>query len=135
MAEKILALLIAFVGGVALTALVGTKMINLALRHSAPVRKQIRDALDREDARHAIVSAPTDDPIALGFKAGVEAASRDGKCELCIDLIDKPHIDARSARRWLACPNQAARTVWRNGHELRVCEEHFQRAWAKDSPR
>jgi hypothetical protein len=32
MAEKILALLIAFVGGIALTALVGTKLINLA-RH------------------------------------------------------------------------------------------------------
>lgn len=125
MAEKILALLIAFVGGIALTALVGTKLINISLRHSPPVRRLLRATLDREDARHALVGALAADPIAHGFNAGVEIGIREGKCELCIDPINKPHIDESGARRWRACPNPAAHVVDHNGHKLRICEEHF----------
>jgi len=126
MAEKILALLIVFFGGITLTMLVGTKLINLALRHSPPARRLLRDKLDREDARHALVGVPATDSLAHGFNAGVEAGIREGKCELCIDPIDLPHVDEDGARRWRACPNLAARTVEHSGHKLRVCEEHFQ---------
>lgn len=128
MAEKILALLIAFVSGIALTALVGTKLVNFGLRLSPPLRKLVRDKLDREDARHALVGAPTDNP----FNAGVEAAIRDAEiqdngCQLCIDPIDKPYVDEGGAQRWRACPNPAAHVVDHNGHKLRVCEDHFQK--------
>jgi hypothetical protein len=127
MAEKILALLIAFFGGIALTALFGVKLINLVMRHSPPLRKLLRDALDREDSRHALVGTPTDDPFALGLKVGSEAVFQDSKCELCMDPIDKPHVGVDGAKRWRPCPNQATRTVDSNGHKLRICEEHFQK--------
>jgi hypothetical protein len=47
-------------------------------------------------------------------------------CELCIDPIDAPHVDADGTRRWRACPNPATRQVLDNGgRTLDVCEEHF----------
>lgn len=125
MAEKILALLIAFFGGIALTVLFGAKLINLGMRHSPPLRKLLRDALDREDSRHALVGTPTDDPFALGLKVGSEAVFQDSKCELC-DPIGKSHVGLDGTERWRRCPNQATRTVDYNGHNLRICEEHFQ---------
>jgi hypothetical protein len=47
-------------------------------------------------------------------------------CELCVDPINKPHIDEDGTRRWRACPNLATRKVLDDsGRELNVCEEHF----------
>jgi len=124
MAEKILALLIAFFGGVAVMGLFGAKLINLAIRNSPPTRKLIRDALDREDARHADIVSQS---FNAGVNAGVIAAhNRAGLCELCIDPIDKPYTDEYGVQSWRACPNQAARTVvLSGGQERRICEEHF----------
>jgi len=127
MAEKILALLVAFVGGAALAALIYGKLINLGLRHSAPIRKMLRDKLDREDARHALLG-DSNDLFSSSFNAGVEAGERAGKCELCIDPIDKPHIEADGSRRWRACPNRATREVVDGaGRPLWICEEHFKK--------
>ena len=49
-------------------------------------------------------------------------------CELCIDPIDKPHVDEHGTKRWRACPNKATREVRdEKGRPLRVCEEHFEK--------
>lgn len=52
MAEKILALIVAFLGGVATMSLLGTKLINLALRYSARARALVRDELNRLEAEY-----------------------------------------------------------------------------------
>jgi hypothetical protein len=50
-------------------------------------------------------------------------------CDLCIDPIDKPHIDEDGTKRWRACPNPATREVLDDsGRDLNVCEEHFRKA-------
>lgn len=50
------------------------------------------------------------------------------RCELCIDPIDKPHVDEDGTRRWRACPNPATREVLdEQGRTLNVCEEHFRK--------
>ena len=125
MAEKILALLIAFLSGIALTVLIGAKLINLSIRHSPRMRKLLRDTLDREDARHAIVGDAH--LLSHAFDDGVLAGARDGKdlCEVCIDPIDKPFVDEGGAKRWRPCPNSAAHTVTDGRDKMRVCEEHY----------
>jgi hypothetical protein len=126
MAEKILALLVAFASGAALVSLIGTKLINLAVRHSPQTRKLIRDMLDREDARHLITKQPLH-PMAESFEAGMRAAASEGLCELCIDPINEPYIDEHGTKIWRPCPNPATKQVGdlSTGRVLNVCEEHF----------
>ena len=60
----------------------------------------------------------------LAQGVGVDLAT----CELCVDPIDKPHVDEDGAKRWRPCPNPATREVLDdNGKPLRVCEEHFRK--------
>lgn len=52
------------------------------------------------------------------------------KCELCMDPVDKPHIEEGGGKRWRACPNEATRQVIQHGkkdHMLNICEEHFRK--------
>lgn len=58
---------------------------------------------------------------------GVVMPERDDKlCQICIDPIDKPHIDEDGTKRIRACPNTATRDVLDNaGWPMRVCEQHF----------
>jgi hypothetical protein len=49
-------------------------------------------------------------------------------CDLCLDSIDKPHVDADGTKRVRACPNVATRQVVQHGKKdrlLNICEEHF----------
>lgn len=50
-------------------------------------------------------------------------------CELCIDPIDKPHVDEHGNRRWRPCPNLATRQVVHGTGKkewiLNICEDHF----------
>ncbi len=128
MAEKILALLVAFASGAAVVALIGTKLVNFAIRHSPGMRKLIRDALDREDSRHAITGQPLH-PVAESFDVGMQAAADEGLCELCIDPIDKPYVDEHGNRRWRRCPNLATKQVGNlnTGRRLNICKEHFEK--------
>jgi hypothetical protein len=49
-------------------------------------------------------------------------------CELCIDSIDKAHVDEHGAKRWRACSNKATREIRdEKGRTLRICEEHFKK--------
>lgn len=49
-------------------------------------------------------------------------------CELCVDPIDKPHVDEYGSQRWRACQNLATRQVSdEKGRTLNVCEECFER--------
>lgn len=51
-------------------------------------------------------------------------------CELCIDPIDRPHIDEDGTKRWRACTNPPTRQVLQGGkiqRVLHVCEEHFKK--------
>lgn len=129
--DKILALIVAFVSGAALTALVFAKMMGLAVRHSPRIRQIIRDGLDREDARHALVGDRSakvvgDVTFADAIEMGAQAAKQESKdiCQLCIDPIDKPYSDERG-ERWRGCPNPAAYTVKLGLKPLRICEQHF----------
>jgi len=89
MAEKILMILVAFVAGAALIVLVFAKLLNLGVRASPRVRKMIRDTLDREDAKHAIVGGPKPDSIEDQFNSGVEL----GYAEEVSRLPWYPHCD------------------------------------------
>lgn len=47
-------------------------------------------------------------------------------CELCVDPIDKPHVDADGSNRWRACRNPATRQVLdETGRPIDICEDHF----------
>lgn len=47
-------------------------------------------------------------------------------CGLCIDPINKPHVDDDGTKRWRACPNPATRDVTDNsGRPMRICEQCF----------
>jgi hypothetical protein len=47
-------------------------------------------------------------------------------CDLCLDSIDKPHVDADGTKRVRACPNVAMRQVLdAKGRRINICEEHF----------
>jgi hypothetical protein len=51
-----------------------------------------------------------------------------GTCELCVDPVDKPHIDEHGTKRWRPCLNLATRQVLQRGKKewvLNICEEHF----------
>lgn len=104
MAEKVLALLVAFLGGSVSTYFLGAKLIGLALRHSPSLRAQMRAALDRADVRAE--AEPWRDEI-------VEGISAEQRCE------------AYNQSTGERCPHVAIRQVPDlMGRLRRACREH-----------
>jgi len=104
MAEKILALLAAFVLGVVVAMMLGSKMVNLGLRHSPRLRAMVRAQLDRHD------KVKTD-----AFSQELVEAGLNERLQLCAAV--KVYTSPSGAQYLVDCPNT---TVLREP----LCVEH-----------
>ena len=93
----------------------------------------LRCAKHAEDLRCAFRNPNTIGNIVAGNRARTEAEIAKlvvelPPCDLCIDPIDKPHVNADGMRLWRACPNKGTRRVLDDaGNQINVCEEHFEK--------
>lgn len=111
MPEKILALLAAFVLGVVVTMMLGSKMVSFALLHSPRLRAMVRAQLDRDDGVET-------DPV-------VQDCADAAAGKFC--AVTTSYIDMNGKRQHVGCIDKPL-----EGETL--CAEHLRQTKGKQLP-